>query len=50
MSLTRPFIPRWVIRRLAHREPDVEQERRVQRYLYGKRTQVEIIRDRGGQS
>lgn len=46
MTLTArgPLIPRWVIRRLyAPFKPDVEQELRVQRYLYGRRTQVSLV-------
>lgn len=44
-----PLVPRWVIRRLyAPFKPDVEQELRVQRYLYGRRTQVEVLRGRPG--
>lgn len=40
-----PLVPRWIIRRLyAPFRPDVEQELRVQRYLYGRRTQVEVLR------
>lgn len=39
-----PLVPRWVIRRLyAPFKPDVEQELRVQRYLYGTRTQVSLV-------
>lgn len=36
-------LPRWVVRRLPVTVPNVEQERRVQRYLYGTRTQVSLV-------
>lgn len=42
--MTDQLIPRWIVRRLYRPvQPDVEQERRVQRLLYSERRVVERV-------
>lgn len=41
--LVRPRIVRRLVEPPPSFKPDVEQERRVRNYLYGRRTQVELV-------